>query len=247
MAKARECRDFENVGPKFELVASANLTLEHCSESVSTCDLYLEDPSSIPTPYSASASGSSTDLSEGGGKPNPNIVPLFGHFCFRLAALPYCCEEEVIAGELHLVRGEQKGQKEPKTQAVWASLMNWGLRLWTDRSQAEAARAPFDTVPVDRDTRIEEIGDAGLSLTSGGDEDDVDAKACGLSWRFHFEDKENLHRWLVLLLQHASDHRRWKQVAESRMDVYSPRTEDNGEGRAMKRTRSKLVLLYNQT
>ncbi len=30
--KGKESRDFEEVGPKFELVASANLTLDHCSE-----------------------------------------------------------------------------------------------------------------------------------------------------------------------------------------------------------------------
>ncbi len=76
-----------------------------------------------------------------------------------MAALPYCCEEEVLSGPLELVRPSAKQQQSPlRTQPVWTSLLDWRLRLWTDRTQAEAARAPFDTVPVNRDTRIEEIG-----------------------------------------------------------------------------------------
>ncbi len=90
---------------------------------------------------------------------------------------------------------------------MWASLLDWRLRLWTDRAQAESARAPFDAAPVNRDTRIEEVGDDVLSLTTSG-----------RAWRFRFpaEDKENMHRWLVHLIQHAADHRRWKQAAENR-------------------------------
>ena len=66
------------------------------------------------------------------------------------------------------------------------------------------------------------------------------------TWEFCFADKDVTHNWLVHLLQHAQDHRRWKQVAESRMDVYSPKA-NMSEGRPFKRTRSKLVLLYNET
>lgn len=146
-------------------------------------------------------------------------LPLFGQFCCHLAALPYCCEEEVLAGELTLdVTGKQ--------QSVWASLFDWKLRLWTDRSQKEAARHPFDSTAITRDTRIEDqgvlrfvvysylghivmrflaTGNGTLTITNGS-----------ISHIFLFEDKENLHHWLVHLYQHAADHRRWKQVAENR-------------------------------
>ncbi len=56
----------------------------------------MEDPTTSSTSSSSFPSGSHSDLSE---KANPNMIPLFGEFCFRLAALPYCCEEEVLAGQ----------------------------------------------------------------------------------------------------------------------------------------------------
>ncbi len=100
--------------------------------------------------------------------------------------------------------------------------------------------------------------------------------------------------WLVHLLQHAADHRRWKSVATNKMDVYSPgggnrnktssssliswnleptpssfvkpekevtfqfprmssfnpssaKRQKREAKKSFRRTRSKLVLLYNQT
>ena len=65
-----------------------------------------------------------------------------------------------------------------------------------------------------------------------------------ISWLFTFEDKEQLHNWLVHLIQHAADHRSWKQAASRRMRVLSPQAVQT-EKRTFKRTRSKLVMLYN--
>jgi hypothetical protein len=64
-------------------------------------------------------------------------------------------------------------------------------------------------------------------------------------WEFFFEDKENLHLWLVHLLQHAGDHRRWKTAAVERMQILSPQ-HDQDASKRMRRTRSKLMLLYDQ-
>ncbi len=46
------------------------------------------------------------------------------------------------------------------TQAVWASLMDWKLSLWTDRTQKEAARNPFLKININRDAAIADIGEA---------------------------------------------------------------------------------------
>ena len=52
--------------------------------------------------------------------------------------------------------------------------------------------------------------------------------------------------WLAHLYQHACDQKRGKMAAKDKMEVLSP---DAGPAvaRAMGRTRSKLVLLYNET
>ena len=35
-------------------------------------------------------------------------------------------------------------------------------------------------------------------------------------------EKENKENWVIHLLQHAADHRRWKKVAVQKMEVFSP-------------------------
>ena len=82
---------------------------------------------------------------------NDNNLPLFSQFCCRLAAMPYCCEEEVLAGNVKL-------RKELKMQSFWAVLMGWKMSLWTDKSLKDAARSAYAEIQVNRDTRIEDKG-----------------------------------------------------------------------------------------
>jgi hypothetical protein len=51
---------------------------------------------------------------------------------------------------------------------------------------------------------------------------------------------------VALFLQHACDHKRWKVASQQKMEILSPDTKPN-TARAIGRTRSKLVLLYNET
>ena len=110
-------------------------------------------------------------------KDSPHCLPLFGQFCFRLAGLAYCCEEEVLAGPLALVTSAGV-----TPVALWASLSNWRLSLWTDRSHKE--RPAWLQIDVNRDTAIHDKGADTLILRNGG-----------RPWEFRFEEKENLHSW----------------------------------------------------
>ena len=70
-------------------------------------------------------------------------------------------------------------------------------------------------------------------------------------------------KWSTALMQHAADHRRWKIAATKRLalgslaevDLYSSTNDSEQPSRShkkprytksFKRTRSKLVILYNQ-
>ena len=64
-------------GPKFEKIASATLRLKDVSDSFGIYDLTL-----------TSNSDPNTDL------------PLFGHFCCRMAAVPKCLTEPTVAGTM---------------------------------------------------------------------------------------------------------------------------------------------------
>lgn len=220
----RQTKDFENVGPKFDLVATATLSLDACGEDTGTHDLYVEND--------LDAGGgdhwSENKVTTGGGGYG---LPLFGQFCCRLAALPYCCEEEVLSGPLCL-----KGKSGKAAHSLWGSLFDWKLSLWTDKNFLDSGSS-FLVIPINRDTRIEDSGDHTLTVTNKK-----------IPFEFDFEDKDNLHKWLVHLIQHAADHRRWKGAATTRMEVLSPRNEERtmALSRPMKRTRSNLVMMYNE-
>ena len=204
VGKSMAKKDFESVGPKFHLVATAELDLENCGQEVQTAELTkLDSP-----------------------------LQFFDQFCFRLAALPYCCEEEVVSGALELLAMQTRTR-------LWASLSNWRLSLWTDKSLKDAGRRAYLIIDVTRESAISDRGKDTLTITNRG-----------RPWTFVFEEEENLHHWLVHLLQHAADHRRWKQAAVERMTVYSPtKATQSGESsgsRTMKRTKSHLVRIYNQ-
>jgi len=182
--------------------------------------LYVEDNGN-----NAANTGSSGEIF----KPlSPHHIPLFGHFSFKLAAAPYCRDEEVIGGAMTLnLRSASKRRKVEGdvklVQRVWASLKDWQLQLWTDKEAKDRGDRPFDRAPVDRDTRIEERGKEKNAVTDFQCEslnsDDtllLHHEEENKSWTFYFEDKENLHHWLVHLMQHAGDHRRWKDVATKR-------------------------------
>lgn len=68
------------LGPKFDLVARGTLRLQDVDDCVRTFDLQLEE----------APEGSTSEL------------PLFGHYCCRLAALPHCLVQSVVTGYLSL-------------------------------------------------------------------------------------------------------------------------------------------------
>ena len=159
-----------NVGPKFEMIASANLTLEHCSHEVETHELYVED------------------------RQSPNCPPMFGALCCRLAALPYCCEDPVLQGTLSLMYDSKASKISANTvvdfsnpKLVFASLMDWKLSIWLSKDQKEAARRPVVVIPINRDCCILEKNEHEVSITSRCEESD---RSC--TWKVIFkEDKEN--------------------------------------------------------
>lgn len=66
-------------------------------------------------------------------------LPLFGHFCCRLAAQPDCVAGEVVGGPLRV------GQ-----QPVWAQLRAFTLQLWHDRDTWLSGSPCLQSIVVDR-------------------------------------------------------------------------------------------------
>ncbi|XP_023347091.1 rhotekin-2 [Eurytemora carolleeae] len=167
---------------------------------------------------------------------NDRLPPLFGQFCCRLAVQPYCREEPVLVGSLSVrypLNERYSGDR--WAENCWARLMDWKLCLWQGLDQYEAARSPSKQIRIDQETTIRDEGDI-FTVENYGD---------GII-EFKCENKEMKVMWLAHLYQHACDHKRWKLASQQKMEVLSPDTKPI-RTKSMCRTRSKLVLLYNET
>jgi rhotekin len=71
-------------------------------------------------------------------------LPLFGHFCCRLAAQPDCMTKELICGEVSLRRGS-KADFVP----AFLSLKGFKLSVWASR-ETSADLEPYYSLPIDK-------------------------------------------------------------------------------------------------
>lgn len=117
------------IGPKFELIATAHLSLAEASETTHTHDLCL-------TP-------NNTNVNVG------NKLPLFGHFCCRLAVQPDFYEQPTLTGQLSLM---QKGPARPVEG--YARLQAFRVELWDDEKAFQANYQPRRTVEITRETKL---------------------------------------------------------------------------------------------
>ncbi|ESO86562.1 hypothetical protein LOTGIDRAFT_167083 [Lottia gigantea] len=117
------------LGPKFELVAKGTMSLADVDDSVRTFDLQLE----------SNSDGSVHEL------------PLFGHYCCRLAALPHCLIEPTVTGFLNL---QEDGEDDSsKWKRYWCVLKNLQLACWSSPNDVEVTQ-PLVTIPVTKSTQI---------------------------------------------------------------------------------------------
>ncbi|QQP38794.1 Uncharacterized protein FKW44_019476 [Caligus rogercresseyi] len=179
-------------GPKFELIATANLTLE---------DVSADDLNHTTSSESLNHVLSSAPL------------PLF--------ARPYCCEEEVLSGPLLLLH--QKRASSSLRQRD--SGLSHGLEAESlgGSGFSGSRQSSLIDIPVSRETTI------------------TDKRGSLQSAMVRFSGR--LSKWFQEMSLHASNHRKWKQAAEMRAD--SPESSHEKQPRSFKRTRSKLVLFYN--
>ncbi|KAL1461753.1 hypothetical protein WDU94_013625 [Cyamophila willieti] len=205
------------IGPHFELMASARLTIDDSSDSVHTHDLKLE---------------SSENRS--------HQLPLFGHYCCRLAVQPDALCRESHAGFLRvrnlttssasdefvqdptasdaLVQESPARRASEATSQVWASLGGFQLKLWEDKDQYIQGVEPLRSVPIDRETRIKCVSGSckEIEIINSVEEGREET----LILRCDTGDDKSL--WLRHLTQHSKDHLRWKHTVTECMDVKLP-------------------------
>ncbi|KAJ8876205.1 hypothetical protein PR048_024115 [Dryococelus australis] len=187
-ASLRDELNSGKIGPHFELMATAQLTLNEVHDSIHTHDLKVECA-----------------------EPKSHQLPLFGHFCCRLAAQPECVSTESCSGDMWVQEGGQWAGP------MWAQLQAFRLDMWSGRADWEQGHEPLRTIPVDRDTVIQPSKTSTkellvLNRCEGKEE----------LWVLRTKISDELLRWLKHLVQHSKDHFRWRHAAEKIMDIQTP-------------------------
>jgi hypothetical protein len=73
-------------------------------------------------------------------------LPLFGHFCCRLAAQPDCVSQESCSGDMMLLDSDAARQ----WVSMWGQLQAFRLDLWVKREHWEQGQDPIRSIVVDR-------------------------------------------------------------------------------------------------
>lgn len=89
-------------------------------------------------------------------------LPLFGHFCCRLAAQPDCVSQESCSGDLTVLDGGTGRQ----WVFMWGQLQAFRLDLWVKREHWEQGQDPVRSITVDRVSETHFGDQAKLLVTS---------------------------------------------------------------------------------
>ncbi|XP_055941130.1 rhotekin-2-like isoform X2 [Argiope bruennichi] len=209
----REDGNTKNGYSDFELVAHAKLNLSDANSRIKTYDLVME----------------TTD--------KHNQLPLFGHFCCRLAVQPKCMVEEVYSGYLSLVQqiGNITGSRR-----MLCSLKNFTLSMWSNFADVHSSN-PDVVIPIKTGTKVTPSSKA-ISYPR-------------FSFRVEYTDDDEtkehllaadspiqLSEWLNHISQHIKDYELWKPASESLMEISSP-----GVCRNSQFIRHRNSSLYDET
>jgi len=66
-------------------------------------------------------------------------LPLFGHFCCRLAVQPECINKELYIGDVKV-----------DSQDYWARLQGFCIKIWESKKHAEEGQNPEHMIPVNK-------------------------------------------------------------------------------------------------
>ncbi|XP_077544219.1 rhotekin-2-like isoform X2 [Haemaphysalis longicornis] len=201
------------IGPKFELEAHATLRLSDADDKAHTYDLTVE---SLENPQ--------------------HQLPLFGHFCCKLAVVPDCTYEEQLAGYLSVV---QLANGVSGRRRLWCVLKNFQLCLWTSPEDARHL-PPVLSIPINTDTRLRTDGCTSKYMHAIRITMVVSDK---VQEHLMVADTESdFNKWLLHLRQHIKDHELWGNLASKHMEIPSP-----GPRRPPMFLHARQTSLYDET
>lgn len=153
-------------------------------------------------------------------------LPLFGHFCCRLAIQPECINKEMCMGNV-----KANGQDH------WARLQGFCIKMWESKKHAEEGQNPEYMIPINKvsifiylkrncSNTIVLFYSNNFSIClqrtlihpskTSSKEFLINNSGNGMDklLSIKFESKEEAQKWSRFLSAHISDHSRWKHAVE---------------------------------
>ncbi|KAG7201016.1 hypothetical protein KM043_003369 [Ampulex compressa] len=174
-AALRDEYNSSKIGPQFDLVARARLSLADTDNDVHTHDLVINN---FENKHQA--------------------LPVFGHFCCRLAAQPNCLDKEICAGHVHL-----------NGQPFWACLQNFHVKAWESKKFSEEQQEPMCAIPLNKETSIERSKTVGDEVRIVSYADGAEAIS---TLKFNSNDEAQI--WYKALLGNFKDKLMWRHAAD---------------------------------
>lgn len=152
-------------GPKFALIATASLSLAEASDLPHTHDLRLIPQQPQQAIMTTSGTCNNNGQSNGGANQGSSTttLPLFGHFCCRLAVQPDSFEVATITDEL---AGLEAKALNVSLDQCYARLQAFRLDVWDSEKAFNNQLEVKRTIAVNRDTKLKHRGDMDLTVVN---------------------------------------------------------------------------------
>ncbi|XP_054010052.1 rhotekin-2-like isoform X2 [Hylaeus anthracinus] len=207
-ASLRDEYDSSKTGPQFNLVAYAKMTLDDSDTNTRTHDLVLNNFEN-----------------------KVHALPLFGHFCCRLAVQPDCIDKEVRIGFVNI-----------NDQRCWARLRGFEIETWKSKKLAEGSHEPTYTIDVNKETLVRQSKSMYNQLRIINSVDGTKKRDT-----IEFNTKEDLQKWFEQLTTRINEHSRWKHAA---VNLQRIPCSDNSSGNTSARNSfvgNRQGSLYDET
>lgn len=145
-----------------------------------------------------------------------NKLPLFGHFCCRLAVQPDFVKNNYCAGSLQL-----SCPNDNQVHDVYARLQAFRVTYWDSLEAFENNAEPKHSIDVNRDSKVKRRGDMEFIVCNMEE---------GIIKKYVFRTNEPMEtsNWELSLKRAVKEHLLWKHVTLSTpMQLTTPGTERN--------------------
>lgn len=183
------------------MIATSQLTLEEASDLPHTHDLTL----------TTTCSANNVNNNQFNTK-----LPLFGHFCCRLAIQPDFMKTSYCAGNLQLF-----STNDNQSYDIYARLQSFKLSCWDNFGAFENNSQPKQSIEISRDSKAKRRGDFEFVVCNMEE---------GTIKKYIFRAAEPIEasNWDIALKRAIREHLLWKHVTlSSPMQLSSPEIERN--------------------